>query len=87
MPGIGAVEMGIELDQIRRRIRQRCRRVRKLHGTGMIDRVIDMVVAPLVMDAVSGRYSSTSDAAEAAGDDLLEVLSRPPRRHRSPGGS
>lgn len=86
MPGLGAVEMGQNLDQIRRRIRRRCRRVRKLHGTGTVDRVIDMILAPLVMDAMSGRYGSTSDAADAVGEDLLEVLSRPPRRSRPTGG-
>lgn len=85
MPGVGAVEMGQGLDRVRRRIRRRCRRVSKLYGTGTIDRVIDMILAPLVVDAMSGRYSSISDAADAVGEDLLEVLSRPPRRARSTG--
>lgn len=82
MPGLGAVEMGQQLDRIRRRIRRRCRRSGKLHGTGIVDRVIDMILAPLVMDAMSGRYESVADAADAVGEDLLEVLTSPPRRPR-----
>lgn len=76
MPGLGAVEVGSGLDAIRRTIRRRCKRVA---GDSTVDRIIDSVLAPLVMDVASGHYETVSEAAKAVGDDLLAVFSRPPR--------
>lgn len=81
MPGLGVVEVGRGLDAIRRTIRRRCKRVA---GDSTVDRIIDSVIAPLVMDVASGHYETIADAANAVGDDLLAVFSRPP--HPGPPG-
>lgn len=69
----GAIEIGRDLDAIRRKIRRRCRRMDGFRGDSTVDRIIDMVVAPLLLEA-------DNETVRAVGDDLLSVFSRPPRR-------
>lgn len=79
MSGMTATEMGGVLDHIRMQIRKKAKRIRGFRGGDTIDRLIDMVVAPLVLDAVSGRYGSIDRAATDVGEDLREVLSKKTR--------
>ena len=70
---LGAVELGRDLDGIRLKLRRRCRRVKGLRGQDTADRIIDMVLAPLLLDA-------DDETVLAVGDDLRLIFSTPPQQ-------
>lgn len=82
----GAIELGRELDSVRRVIRRRCRMTAGLRGEATVGRIIDMVVAPLVLGLYGDSGLDVDDVAKAVGDDLLSVLSHPPQRHPASRG-
>lgn len=75
---MSAEDLGSHLHAIRLMIRERYTGG-KLYGRSQIDKLIDMVVAPLVLDAFlgpPGGCSCIKDAAHAAGEDI-EILLNP----------
>lgn len=74
---MSAEDLGSHLHAIRLMIRERYTGG-TLYGRSQVDKVIDMVVAPLVMDAFLGPPGGCfciKDAAHAAGEDLENLLS------------
>lgn len=84
MPALTACEMASRLDEIRTCIRKKAGLRGGIRGGRVIDRLVDMILAPLVLDAASGRYSEPLSAAADVAEDLRIVLSQkspaPPRR-------
>lgn len=84
MPALTACEMASRLDEIRACIRRKAGLRGGVRGGGVVDRLIDMILAPLILDAASGRYSEPLSAAADVAEDLRIVLSKkspaPPKR-------
>ena len=63
--------MARTLAEIRKKIKSRCK------GSAELDKVIDLVIAPLIYDLFDENpYDSIQSAAYAVGEDLRSVLSK-----------